>query len=76
MSSLFVDPNRTVKNIETFYTSERSEWRKYLADHFETSNEIWFVFPVLYGFSEIFQPVCKKFKGLFAVISRFIGYFA
>lgn len=45
MSSLFVDPNRTVKNMETFYTSERSKWRKYLADHFETSNEIWFVFP-------------------------------
>ena len=34
-----------MKNMETFYTSERSEWRKYLADHFETSNEIWFVFP-------------------------------
>ncbi len=31
--------------MEVFYTSERSEWRRYLADHFETSTEIWFVFP-------------------------------
>ena len=30
----------------TFYTSERSEWRAYLADHFETLQEIWFVFPM------------------------------
>ena len=33
--------------METFYTSDRSEWRKYLAEHFETASEIWFVFPVL-----------------------------
>ncbi len=32
--------------METFYTSERSEWRDYLAAHFETASEIWFVFPV------------------------------
>lgn len=32
--------------METFYTSERSKWRKYLAEHFETSEEIWFVFPL------------------------------
>ncbi len=32
--------------METFYTSERSEWRKYLADHFETMTEIWFIFPM------------------------------
>jgi len=31
--------------MEVFYTSERSKWRNYLADHFETSDEIWFVFP-------------------------------
>ena len=31
--------------METFYTSERSEWRKYLESHFETSDEIWLVFP-------------------------------
>ena len=32
--------------METFYTSDRAEWRKYLADHFESSAEIWFVFPM------------------------------
>ena len=31
--------------METFYTGERSEWRKYLEEHFETSGGIWFVFP-------------------------------
>ena len=28
-----------------FYTADRTEWRKYLETHFETSDEIWFVFP-------------------------------
>ncbi|MBR0461255.1 MAG: YdeI/OmpD-associated family protein [Erysipelotrichaceae bacterium] len=32
--------------METFYTNKRSEWRKYLEEHFETSKEIWFVFPM------------------------------
>ena len=32
--------------METFYTSERSEWRRYLAEHFQTSQVIWFVFPM------------------------------
>ncbi|MBQ3276009.1 MAG: YdeI/OmpD-associated family protein [Oscillospiraceae bacterium] len=32
--------------METFYTSDRNEWRKYLAEHFETATEIWFVFPM------------------------------
>ena len=32
--------------METFYTSKRSEWRDYLEKHFETSQEIWFVFPM------------------------------
>ena len=32
--------------VETFYTSERSEWRKWLAEHFRTESEIWFVFPM------------------------------
>ena len=32
--------------METFYTSDRSEWRQYLAEHFEVSSEIWFVFPL------------------------------
>ncbi|MBR2572302.1 MAG: YdeI/OmpD-associated family protein [Clostridia bacterium] len=31
--------------METFYTSERTEWREYLAAHFKTSAEIWFVYP-------------------------------
>jgi len=29
-----------------FYTSERGIWRSWLAEHFETENEIWFVFPM------------------------------
>ena len=32
--------------METFYTSERSEWRRWLSEHFETAKEIWFVFPM------------------------------
>ena len=32
--------------METFYASERNEWRKYLEEHFETDSEIWFVFPM------------------------------
>jgi len=32
--------------MEIFYASERSEWRRYLEEHFETSTEIWFVFPM------------------------------
>ena len=28
-----------------FYTSERSEWRNYLAAHYRTATEVWFVFP-------------------------------
>ena len=31
--------------MDTFCTSERNAWRKYLADHFETAPEIWFIFP-------------------------------
>ena len=30
---------------ETFYTAERQEWRRWLAENFETKTEIWFVFP-------------------------------
>ena len=29
-----------------FYTSERNIWRKWLAEHFESETEIWFVFPM------------------------------
>ena len=32
--------------MKVFYTSEREIWRKWLADHFETEREIWFVFPM------------------------------
>ncbi|MCR5575649.1 MAG: YdeI/OmpD-associated family protein [Oscillospiraceae bacterium] len=31
--------------MELFAASERAAWRQYLAEHFETSAEIWFVFP-------------------------------
>ena len=30
---------------ETFYTSDRSEWRKWLSEKFESKDEICFVFP-------------------------------
>ena len=32
--------------MDLFYTSDREEWRRYLAERFETAREIWFVFPV------------------------------
>ncbi|MCR4669371.1 MAG: YdeI/OmpD-associated family protein [Clostridia bacterium] len=32
--------------MELFYTADRSEWRKYLAEHFETADDVWFVFPM------------------------------
>ena len=34
------------EGMETFAASERSKWRAWLADHFMTAEEIWFVFPV------------------------------
>ena len=30
----------------TFYTADRAQWRAWLAEHFETEKEIWFVFPM------------------------------
>lgn len=33
--------------MKTFYTSNRSEWREWLSEHFETESEIWFVFPMI-----------------------------
>ena len=33
------------KNI--VFCKERSEWRKWLSAHFETENEVWFVFPTV-----------------------------
>ena len=32
--------------METIYVSEREEWRRYLEEHFETSKEIWFIYPM------------------------------
>ena len=32
--------------METFYTSDRTEWREYLARRFDKASEIWFVFPM------------------------------
>jgi uncharacterized protein YdeI (YjbR/CyaY-like superfamily) len=32
--------------IEPKYFETRSEWRKWLIDHFDTSKEVWFVFPL------------------------------
>ena len=34
------------ERMNIFYTSERDIWRKWLAEHFETEREIWFVFPM------------------------------
>lgn len=34
-----------MKDKETFYTSDRAEWRKWLSENFETKTEVWFVFP-------------------------------
>ena len=31
--------------MHTFYTDDRAAWRRYLEEHFLTSDEIWFVFP-------------------------------
>ncbi|MDE6155816.1 MAG: YdeI/OmpD-associated family protein, partial [Eubacterium sp.] len=35
-----------MESLKTFYTSERLEWRDWLAENFEKENEIWFVFPM------------------------------
>jgi len=32
--------------MKVFYTSKREIWREWLHEHFETENEIWFVFPM------------------------------
>jgi uncharacterized protein YdeI (YjbR/CyaY-like superfamily) len=32
--------------IKSFYTSERKNWREWLAENFEKENEVWFVFPM------------------------------
>ena len=35
-----------MKTENIFYTSDRAEWRRWLAEHFETETEVWFVFPL------------------------------
>ena len=35
-----------MKYNETFYTSDRAEWRRWLSENFETKSEVWFVFPM------------------------------
>ena len=35
--------NTQMENL--FYTSDRQEWRNWLASHFETAQDVWFVFP-------------------------------
>jgi uncharacterized protein YdeI (YjbR/CyaY-like superfamily) len=32
--------------METYYTTKREDWRQYLSEHYRTSPEIWFVFPM------------------------------
>ena len=32
-------------SMETFATNDRAAWRQYLAERFETAQEVWFVFP-------------------------------
>ena len=34
-----------MSEMELFYARDRGEWREYLESRFETSDEIWFVFP-------------------------------
>lgn len=36
-----------------FYTADRAEWRAWLAEHFETEKEIWFVFSMKESGEEI-----------------------
>jgi Uncharacterized protein conserved in bacteria len=33
--------------MNTFYATDRAQWRKWLEEHFESEQEIWFVFPTL-----------------------------
>ena len=30
---------------QVFYSDDRAEWRRWLEQHYETSEEIWFAFP-------------------------------
>jgi uncharacterized protein YdeI (YjbR/CyaY-like superfamily) len=35
-----------MKTLHTLYTSDRNEWRAWLAEHFEKEKEVWLVFPL------------------------------
>ena len=37
---------RSMEATEIFYARDRQAWRDWLAAHFETKTEVWFVFPV------------------------------
>jgi len=34
-----------MSNLNTFFCDDRKAWRDWLSEHFESENEIWFVFP-------------------------------
>ena len=36
----------TMNKMNLFYTADRQEWRDWLSHHFETENDVWFVFPM------------------------------
>ena len=36
-----------MKERNLFYAGERSEWRRWLSEHFDSEEEIWFVFPTV-----------------------------
>ena len=36
----------TMNKMNLFYTAYRQEWRDWLSHHFETENDVWFVFPM------------------------------
>ncbi|MDH6305490.1 uncharacterized protein YdeI (YjbR/CyaY-like superfamily) [Parabacteroides sp. PF5-5] len=37
--------NQRQPSVEIKYFEDRKDWRKWLTDNFETTNEVWFVFP-------------------------------
>ena len=38
--------NGTMTEKETFYSSDRAAWRRWLSENFEKKTEVWFVFPM------------------------------
>lgn len=35
-----------MEQLKTFFTGDRNIWRQWLSEHFETEDEIWFIFPM------------------------------